>query len=79
MREDYFFISNKMTANLEHFINRIDSLEEFERRFPPEFLKDDAHVGKYQCINRCISRLEQDDKEIINFFYEERPHFYPRC
>lgn len=47
MREDYFFISNKMTANLEHFINHIDSLEEFERRFPPEFLKDDAHVGNY--------------------------------
>ena len=45
MREDYFFISNKMTANLEHFINHIDSLEGFERRFPPEFLKDDAHVG----------------------------------
>ena len=47
MQDDYFFISNKMTANLEFYIDRVNTLEEFEQKFPPEFLKDDAHVGNY--------------------------------
>jgi len=47
MREDSFYINNHMTARLEYFINEIDTLEEFEKRFPPEFLNDDAHIGNY--------------------------------
>ena len=47
MREDAFYINNHMTARLEHFIREISSLEEFEKRFPPEFLNDDDHVGNY--------------------------------
>ena len=42
-----FFISNKMTATLEHFIESIDSWDEFERRFPQEFLDKDTHVADY--------------------------------
>ena len=47
MQDDYFFIGNKMKANLEFYIDRVKTLEEFEQKFPPEFLKDDAHVGNY--------------------------------
>jgi len=47
MQENCFYINNHMTARLEHFISRIDSLEEFENKFPPEFLEDDDHIGNY--------------------------------
>ena len=47
MREDSFYLSNHMTAELEYFITKINTLEEFEKRFPPEFLDDDQHVGVY--------------------------------
>lgn len=42
-----FYVTNKMTANLEHAIKRINTLEEFEKAFPDEFLKDDDRVGNY--------------------------------
>ena len=45
--EECFYINNHMTARLEHSIKYIDTLEEFEEAFPPEFLNDDAHVGNY--------------------------------
>lgn len=47
MREDSFYLSNHMTAELEYYITKINTLEEFEKRFPPEFLDDDQHVGVY--------------------------------
>ena len=51
-RENYmlnepFYINNGMSATLEDMISRMDSLEEFERRFPAEFLQNDDHVGNY--------------------------------
>ena len=47
MRRDSFYINNGMSATLEDMISRMDSLEEFERRFPSEFLSNDDHVGNY--------------------------------
>ena len=47
MQKEYFYINNHMTARLEFFISQIDSLEEFEHEFPPEFLDDDDHIGNY--------------------------------
>ena len=47
MPEDAFYFTNRMTVTLEWMINKIDSLEEFEEKFPDEFLKNDAHVGNY--------------------------------
>ncbi len=45
--KEYFFNNNQMTLRLEHLISRINSLEEFEAKFPPEFLDDDRHIGDY--------------------------------
>ena len=47
MREDAFYITNKMSVTLEYMIERVDSLEEFEKRFSSEFLANDDHVGNY--------------------------------
>ena len=47
MYEDAFYITNHMTMTLEWMINEIDSLEEFEKKFPSEFLANDDHVGEY--------------------------------
>ena len=47
MRDDAFYISNKMTMMLEWTIKEMDSLEEFEKRFPAEFLANDDHIGNY--------------------------------
>ena len=42
-----FYVTNKMTASLEHAIKYIPTLEEFEKEFPDEFLRDDDRVGNY--------------------------------
>lgn len=47
MEEEYFYINNQMTPKLEHYLQQIHSLEEFEARFPEEFLKEDCRVGNY--------------------------------
>lgn len=36
-----------MTLKLEFVIDQYNTLEEFEKAFPPEFLNDDKHVGNY--------------------------------
>lgn len=47
MSDDFFYINNGMTMRLEHVLNRMTSLEEFEKKFPAEFLDNDDHVGNY--------------------------------
>lgn len=47
MGKDVFYINNHMTAGLEHAIRKMNTLEEFEAAYPPEFLKEDAQVGNY--------------------------------
>jgi len=44
---DVFYINNKMTVGLEELITRIDSFEEFEKRYSDEFLAEDRRVGNY--------------------------------
>ena len=42
-----FYINNGMSAALEWEISKMTSLEEFEEKFPSEFLNNDDHVGNY--------------------------------
>ena len=42
-----FYINNGMSAALEWEIGKMASLEEFEEKFPSEFLNNDDHVGNY--------------------------------
>lgn len=50
-KEEYmnntFYINNRMTMRLEYIIDSMDSLEEFEEKYPAEFLDNDAHIGNY--------------------------------
>lgn len=57
MRDDAFYISNRMTMMLEWTIKEMDSLEEFEKRFPAEFLANDDHIGNY--LNHLLWKYEQ--------------------
>ncbi len=57
MRDDAFYISNKMTMMLEWTIKEMDSLEEFEKRFPAEFLANDDHIGNY--LDHLLWKYEQ--------------------
>lgn len=57
MRNDSFYITNKMTMILEEMIKRMDSLEEFEENFPSEFLASDDHVGNY--LNHLLWKYDQ--------------------
>ncbi len=57
MYRDAFYISNRMTIMLEHSIERMDSLEEFEKTFPSEFLENDDHVGCY--LDHLLCRYDQ--------------------
>lgn len=44
---DSFYISNKMSLTMEEMIGTIGSLEELERMFPSEMLKEDTRLGDY--------------------------------
>ena len=57
MRNDSFYITNKMTANLEFMIEHVNSLEEFEKRFPAEFLDEDDHIGNY--LNQLLWKYDK--------------------
>ena len=49
MWESFYINSQHLhqTAMIEHFISQMDSLEEFEKAYPSEFLNSDDHVGLY--------------------------------
>ena len=57
MINDSFYITNKMTANLEFMIEHVNSLEEFEKRFPAEFLDEDDHIGNY--LNQLLWKYDK--------------------
>ena len=58
MSQQPFYKSNKMTAPLEHYIQRFDSLEEFEKNFPQEFLDDDDQIGNY--LQELLIKYDMD-------------------
>ena len=47
MKQEPFYINNRMTPRLEDLIRTISTFEEFEERFSDEFLADDDRVGNY--------------------------------
>lgn len=47
MHGESFYNGNGQTVTLEMMIQRIDSLEEFEKKFPSEFLANDDQIGYY--------------------------------
>lgn len=64
MRNESFYISNKMTPTLEDLISKIDTLEEFERKFTDEFLNDDDHVGNY--LRELLWKYDKKDSVVSN-------------
>ena len=47
MHGESFYNGNGQTVTLEMMIKSIDSLEEFEKKFPSEFLANDDQIGYY--------------------------------
>ena len=47
MPKDFFFHNNKTTVTLEASLPKYDTLEDFEKNFPKEFLDDDSRIGDY--------------------------------
>ena len=48
MKTDFFFNNHKLgTAKLEDRLRQFNSFDEFEKKFPQEFLNDDTRVGDY--------------------------------
>lgn len=47
MIKEPFYVSNHMTVSLEHFINKYNSFEEFEKDWSDELLNEDARIGNY--------------------------------
>ena len=53
-----------MTPTLEDLISKIDTLEEFERKFTDEFLNDDDHVGNY--LRELLWKYDKKDSVVSN-------------
>lgn len=47
MAIEWFYLSKKSSMQLEMFLDKCDSFDEFERRFSDNMLKEDARVGMY--------------------------------
>ena len=47
MNGETFYRNNRMTASLEHYINRCNSFEDFERYWSDELLDEDTQIGEY--------------------------------
>ncbi|MBQ3392779.1 MAG: hypothetical protein IJG52_05120 [Lachnospiraceae bacterium] len=47
MQRETFYRSNKKTVLLEYGIRDCSSFEDFEKRFPDEFLNEDSRIGDY--------------------------------
>lgn len=57
MNNEFFFRNNRMSVILEYSLPYCDSIEEFEKRFPEEFLKDDSRVGDY--LEELLSKYDK--------------------
>ena len=72
MSNEFFFRNNNMSMTLEACLPKYDSLEDFERDFPEEFLKDDCRVGDY--LRKLLFKYDKDasavsDKARLSFSY----------
>ena len=62
MQKEFFFRNNRMSIILEASLPRYDSLEDFEKDFPEEFLKDDSRVGDY--LRELLYKYDKDPSAI---------------
>ena len=62
MSNEFFFRNNNMSMTLEACLPKYDSLEDFERDFPEEFLKDDCRVGDY--LRKLLFKYDKDSAAV---------------
>ena len=62
MPKEFFFHNNKTTVTLEASLPKYDTLEDFEKDFPDEFLKDDSRVGNY--LRALLIKYDKDPSAI---------------
>lgn len=72
MEKDFFFRSKNTSIILEGSLPRYDSLEDFEKDFPDDFLKDDSKTGDY--LQYLLSKYDKaasvvSDKAGLSFSY----------
>lgn len=72
MAKDFFFRSKNTSIILEGSLPRYDSLEDFEKDFPDDFLKDDSKTGDY--LLYLLSKYDKaasvvSDKAGLSFSY----------
>ena len=64
MNDNVFYRNNKMSIDLERYINKFDTFEEFEKNFSDEFLKADNQVGDY--LNDLLIKYNKKASVISN-------------
>ena len=74
MQNEFFFRNNRTSVVLEASLPKYDSLEDFEKDFPDEFLKDDSRIGDYllmllQKYDKAPSQSAVSDKAGLSFSY----------
>lgn len=47
MIKEFFYKNNRCSVPMEELIKNVNTFEEFEQKFPDEFLKEDDRVGEY--------------------------------
>ena len=72
MEKDFFFRNKNTSIILESSLPGYDSLEDFEKDFPEDFLKDDSKTGDY--LLRLLGKYDKaasavSDKAGLSFSY----------
>ena len=47
MAKEYFYRNNRMSVPMEDMLDKVNTFEEFEKRFSDEFLNEDTQIGEY--------------------------------
>ena len=70
MRPDFFYDNHKLgTMKLEHHLSKFDSFDEFEKKFPQEFLNADCRAGDY--LSDLIRKYGLSDSAISKNAYQD--------
>ena len=72
MAKERFFRNNRMSIPMEDMLDKVNTFEEFEEKFPEEFLDEDTQTGEY--LGELLYKYDKDCATVSEAAYLERSY-----
>ena len=72
MAKEYFYRNNRMSVPMEDMLDKVNTFEEFEKRFSDEFLNEDTQTGEY--LGKLLDRYQKNSATISELACLERSY-----